>query len=210
MWDKCRADRIDLAKLGIYLVNAKPVITYTPEKSQIFGRYKQQISPIQTDRFGRLITVPVVRKSKKISRTQIFGKYKKKIVSVKVDRHGRIVTKPTKVKIHIKDITFSESEYTVTTSNEFIGLPIEDIRYAVQYVYFIRNLGNEDAEVFVEVGINKENMTEDLEGKWTIPAKSTKLITPLYFSKQIRLLYRSLVKGKPTNLYIVFQTQTSN
>lgn len=95
----------------------------------------------------------------------------------------------------------------VVTSNTFRSLPLENISLAVNYVYAVKNIGNADSEVRIQVGPAKNSLADDLDGIITVPARETKIITPLLFSKYIRLLYRSGFPGHSTKLCITYQAQ---
>ncbi len=142
----------------------------------------------------------------KMHRTQIYGQYHRKVIPIRVDRIGRLITQP-KGHSHDSDMSFREKRQTVVATDKFVPLPLENISHAVQYVYLVRNIGDVDAEVFVQVGTDHESLADDLEGVLTVPVGQTTIVTPLRFSKYIRLLYRTSVPNKKTKLLIVFQTQ---
>lgn len=93
------------------------------------------------------------------------------------------------------------------TTDLFHALPLENISHAVNYVYAIHNVGNFGSEVRVQVGPSLISLADDLDGIITIPVRETKIVTPLLFSRYIRLLYRSAQACHPTRLRITFQAQ---
>jgi hypothetical protein len=175
-------------------------------KVQILGKNNKVIKQIQTDDQGRLLTVPVYKKRKRIPRSKIYGQYQKRTVPVKVDEAGRLLTR-SKVDVHTDTLTFYEQRQTVYTFDTYTPLPFEDIGHSIQYVYFVHNEGGTDAEMFVEIGTDDENVVKDLEGIYTVAAGESKIITPLQFSRLIRLQYRSKNPHESTKLFIVFQSQ---
>ncbi|MCL6633465.1 MAG: DUF6385 domain-containing protein [Alicyclobacillus herbarius] len=128
---------------------------------------------------------------------------------MKVDKKGRLETR-SKIDVRTKNLAFVEHRYTVIATNQFTPLPLEDISHSIQYVYLVHNMGDADAEVYVQIGTDHENLANDLDGILTIPAKETTIVTPLRFSKLIRLLYRSSEEDQRTKLRIVFQSQILN
>ncbi|WP_029420717.1 DUF6385 domain-containing protein [Alicyclobacillus macrosporangiidus] len=116
------------------------------------------------------------------------------------------MTRP-KIRARRSALIFLEQRYTVLATDEFVPLPLEDISHAVQYVYLIHNTGDADAQVFVQVGTDHESLADDLEGILTIRSNQTTVVTPLRFSKFVRLLYRCADPEKTTKLRIVFQAQ---
>lgn len=160
----------------------------------------------RTKPHGDCPAVRVVRKRKHLSRVVIYGCHDGKALPVKVDKKGRLVTRP-RVHARLKELIFYEQRYTVVATDEFVPLPLEDISHAIQYVYLIRNMGDADAQVFVQVGTDHESLADDLEGILTVQSNQTTVVTPLRFSKFVRLLYRCADPGKKTKLHIVFQAQ---
>ncbi|WP_139234743.1 DUF6385 domain-containing protein [Alicyclobacillus macrosporangiidus] len=160
----------------------------------------------RTQSHGDCPAVPVVRTRKRLSRVVIYGCHGRKALPVKVDKKGRLVTRP-KIRARRQTLSFREQRYTVVAMDEFVPLPLEDISHAVQYVYLIHNMGDTDAQVFVQVGTDHENLADDLEGILTIQPNQTTVVTPLRFSKFVRLLYRCADPEKTTKLRIVFQAQ---
>lgn len=145
-------------------------------------------------------------RSKPIQSVRIFGKYKNRTLPVQTDKKGRLLT-ISNVRVTVDcGFTFKETKRKVKTADEFAPLPLEDIRYATQYVYAVRNLGDADGEVKIQIGPDPKSLADDI-GPERIPANETKIVTPLRFSKFIRLLYRSAEPGKKTKLLIVFQAQ---
>lgn len=142
-----------------------------------------------------------IKKTKKpfITKSQLFGKYKYKILPLITDKGGRLITTT-------KTIFFCEKKTIVDTQAEFMALPFQDISLSTQYVYSVHNLGYSDAEVEIEIGPSQDSLTNDI-GIEIIPAQQSKIVTPLRFSKYIRLLYRSADAVNSTRLSIVFQAQ---
>lgn len=146
------------------------------------------------------------QRRRKIRRVVIFGKNGCKALPVKVDKKGVLETH-SKVNVRVNGLTFRKREYTVEAMDRFLPLPLENISHAINYVYLVRNMGDSDANVYVQIGTDHENLADDLEGIMTIPAHQTTIVTPLRFSEFMRLLYRSANEDQRTKLHIVFQAQ---
>ncbi|MCL6443332.1 MAG: DUF6385 domain-containing protein [Alicyclobacillus sp.] len=164
------------------------------------------LKPDRTKSHGDCPAASVARNRKHLSRVLIYGCHNRKALPVKVDKKGRLVTRP-KTRARRQELIFRERRYTVVAADEFVPLPLEDISHAIQYVYLVRNMGDADAEVFVQVGTDHESLSDDLEGILTVQSKQTTVVTPLRFSKFVRLLYRCGDPEKKTKLQIVFQAQ---
>lgn len=145
-------------------------------------------------------------KKRRMKRVQIFGKNGSFLVPIRTDRMGRIYTVPV-VKVIHKELKFIEHTTEVVTSDTLIPLPLENISTSTQYVYAVNNMGDYDAEVDVQVGASPDGLAHDL-GPQRIPAQQTTIVTPLHYSKWIRLRYRSAEAGKSTKLQITFQSQS--
>lgn len=143
----------------------------------------------------------------------MFGRDGRNVIPVRVDREGRLLTVPIRRwpsghRPHVKCcFRFEENSTDVVTDDAFAALSLEDISHSLQYVYAVHNLGHEESEVRIQVGPSPESLADDLDGIITIPACETKIITPLLFSKYMRLLYRSAHACHPTRLRITFQAQ---
>ncbi|WDL95143.1 DUF6385 domain-containing protein [Alicyclobacillus sp. ALC3] len=164
---------------------------------------KQTSSPCHRHRQRRRCNAP---KPSPIQRAQVFGKYHGTVIPVRVDRKGRLLTSPG-VHSHHGNVTFREDTRNVVATHDFAPLPLQDVSHAIKYVYLVHNLGSANAKVVVQVGTDCENLAEDLEGAITIPANQVVIVTPLLFSKYVRLLYRSSSSDEQTKLHIVFQAQ---
>ncbi|MDQ0194828.1 DUF6385 domain-containing protein [Paenibacillus wynnii] len=140
-----------------------------------------------------------LQKSRHATKTQIWGKYKRTIKPILTDRKGRLITID-------RVVWFREQKENVVTGADFTALPLQNISLSNQYVYSVQNTGDYDAEVRIEMGPDASALTDDI-GLEIIPAKQTKIVTPLRFSKFIRILYRSAIPGTSTHLSIVFQAQ---
>ncbi|QQE78256.1 DUF6385 domain-containing protein [Alicyclobacillus sp. SO9] len=187
------------------LKKRQQVSSSTP-KVQILDKNNKVVKQVQTDEYGRLLTVPVYKKRKQMPRTKIYGQYQKNTLPVRVDESGRLETR-SKVDVHTDTLTFYEQRQTVYTFNTYTPLPFEDISHAVQYVYLVHNQGDNDAEIFVELATDNENVVKDLDGTYALSAGQSKILTPLQFSRFIRIQYRSKTRDMSTKLHIVFQAQ---
>lgn len=147
-------------------------------------------------------------RKRKLSPVQIYGKHKNKRVPIETDHRGRLcVNSDVKVNVQVNSgFSFFQKMWRAETRDEFLPVPTINISHAYRYVFAVRNLGDADAEVQMQVGPTCQAFMND-EIPFRIPAHQTVILTPLRFSKLIRVLFRSARPGQPTNLIIYFQAQ---
>ncbi|MET3292086.1 UNVERIFIED_CONTAM: hypothetical protein ABID98_004656 [Brevibacillus sp. OAP136] len=147
-------------------------------------------------------------RKRKISPVQIYGQHKNKKVPIETDQKGRLcVNSDVKVDVQVNHgFTFCQKKWRAETRDVFLPVPTIDISHAYRYVFAVSNVGDADAEVQVQVGPSRQALMND-EIPYRIPAHQTVILTPLRFSRLIRVQFRSVQPEQPTCLIIYFQAQ---
>lgn len=101
---------------------------------------------------------------------------------------------------------FSEQVFLdVMTTDDFVALPAQDTANKSVYSYSVVNKGSEPVVAQVEIGPNGEDYLVDVEE--IVPDGGMAVVVPVKFQRYTRLLVKSLIEGRPTEVKVYFQSQ---
>ncbi|WP_225442917.1 DUF6385 domain-containing protein [Paenibacillus lycopersici] len=91
------------------------------------------------------------------------------------------------------------------TTDDFVALPAQDTANKSVYSYSVVNKGSEPVVAQVEIGPNGEDYLVDVEE--IVPDGGMAVVVPVKFQRYTRLLVKSLIEGRPTEVKVYFQSQ---
>lgn len=95
----------------------------------------------------------------------------------------------------------------ISTEDEFVFLPIQDVSRQSVYSFGIVNRGENPVEAIVQIGPTRVDFTEDVQE--VIQGGQTSVLVPVRFVRYVRLGVRSVEEGKGSVVDVYFQTKTT-